>query len=59
MAHNAPYGARSDSQLALPVARWQAGGRLAESIPRLPLPHALQESNLPRQCGEPRPMRAG
>ncbi len=44
MAHNAPYGMRSDSALRFPVARWQpaTGWRVD---PALAFAHALQESN--------------
>ncbi|MFL0356448.1 lytic transglycosylase domain-containing protein [Erythrobacter sp. GH1-10] len=44
MAHNAPYGMRSDGSLRFPVARWQPrnGWRVD---PALAFAHALQESN--------------
>lgn len=44
MAHNAPYGQRSDGSLRFPVARWQprTGWRVD---PALAFAHALQESN--------------
>lgn len=44
MAHNAPYGMRSDPALRFPVARWQptTGWRVD---PALAFAHALQESN--------------
>ena len=44
MAHNAPYGMRSDRSLRFPVARWQpaTGWRVD---PALAFAHALQESN--------------
>lgn len=44
MAHNAPYGTRSDPSLRFPVARWQpVGGWQVD--PSLAFAHALQESN--------------
>ena len=44
MAHNAPYGTRSDPSLRFPVARWQpVGGWQVD--PALAFAHALQESN--------------
>ena len=44
MAHNAPYGRRSDPALRFPVARWQpVGGWQVD--PALAFAHALQESN--------------
>jgi len=44
MAHNAPYGARSDPALRFPVAHWQpVGGWQVD--PALAFAHALQESN--------------
>ena len=38
MAHNAPYGARSDPSLRFPVARWQPVGGWQVDPLRLPLP---------------------
>jgi len=44
MAHNAPYGTRSDPSLRFPVARWQpVDGWQVD--PALAFAHALQESN--------------
>jgi len=44
MAHNAPYGTRSDPSLRFPVARWQpVDGWQVD--PSLAFAHALQESN--------------
>jgi soluble lytic murein transglycosylase-like protein len=44
MAHNAPYGSRSDPALRFPVARWQpVDGWQVD--PALAFAHALQESN--------------
>jgi soluble lytic murein transglycosylase-like protein len=44
MAHNAPYGTRSDPALRFPVARWQpVDGWQVD--PALAFAHALQESN--------------
>lgn len=44
MAHNAPYGTRSDPSLRFPVAYWQpVGGWQVD--PALAFAHALQESN--------------
>jgi soluble lytic murein transglycosylase-like protein len=44
MAHNAPYGTRSDPSLRFPVAHWQpVGGWQVD--PSLAFAHALQESN--------------
>lgn len=44
MAHNAPYGARSDPALRFPTARWQpVDGWQVD--PSLAFAHALQESN--------------
>ncbi|MBA4045622.1 MAG: lytic murein transglycosylase [Erythrobacter sp.] len=44
MAHNAPYGTRSDPSLRFPVARWQpVNGWQVD--PALAFAHALQESN--------------
>ncbi len=44
MAHNAPYGTRSDPSLRFPVAHWQpVGGWQVD--PALAFAHALQESN--------------
>ncbi|MCZ8369342.1 MAG: lytic transglycosylase domain-containing protein [Porphyrobacter sp.] len=44
MAHNAPYGSRSDPSLRFPVAYWQpVGGWQVD--PALAFAHALQESN--------------
>jgi len=44
LAHNAPYGRRSDPSLRFPVARWQpVGGWQVD--PALAFAHALQESN--------------
>jgi soluble lytic murein transglycosylase-like protein len=44
MAHNAPYGTRSDPALRFPVAYWQpVGGWQVD--PALAFAHALQESN--------------
>lgn len=44
MAHNAPYGVRSDPSLRFPVARWQpVDGWQVD--PALAFAHALQESN--------------
>lgn len=44
MAHNAPYGTRSDPALRFPVARWQpVNGWQVD--PALAFAHALQESN--------------
>jgi soluble lytic murein transglycosylase len=44
MAHNAPYGTRSDPSLRFPVPRWQpVGGWQVD--PALAFAHALQESN--------------
>lgn len=44
MAHNAPYGTRSDPALRFPIARWQpVDGWQVD--PALAFAHALQESN--------------
>ncbi|WP_298466802.1 lytic transglycosylase domain-containing protein [uncultured Erythrobacter sp.] len=44
LAHNAPYGMRSESSLRYPVARWQP--KTGWSVdPALAFAHALQESN--------------
>lgn len=44
MAHNAPYGMRSDAALRFPVARWQPSDGWKVD-PALAFAHALQESN--------------
>ena len=44
MAHNAPYGMRSDAALRFPVARWQPSTGWKVD-PALAFAHALQESN--------------
>jgi len=44
MAHNAPYGMRSDPALRFPVARWQPTTGWSVD-PALAFAHALQESN--------------
>ena len=52
MAHNAPYGQRSDASLRFPVAHWQPSDGWKVD-PSLAFAHALQESNFSARAVSP------